>query len=1748
VGRAVVTSPARPGTGQLTFRVLGPLEVADDGRTVVVGGPKERQVLALLLANAPATVTIDVLTESLWAGRPPRSAERTVHAYIARLRKALEPGRGKGAPSSVLRTDGRGYRLDVDADRFDAARFEALARRGNEQLRTGDEEAAATLSRALDQWRGDAYAEFADVEPCAREGRRLTEIRLGAIEDRVDAELANGVRPDLVAEIERFLADHPFRERLWGQLMVALYRSGRQRDALDAYQRARSVLVDELGIEPGPELRRLEAQVLDQDPALDAPRAEPDTAHGRLPLALEAVGPAFIGRSTELDWLRSGWETATRGEGRFVSLLGPEGIGKTRLVAELARQVQALGAIVLYARCDHAHRGPRALLDQALRSGGSSLGRLDDAGAPVDELAGGFARFLATWSMGRPSLVVLDDLHLADTATLEVVADLAGWCSTQALLVVGAFRSDSGAAAGRTRDDAGDGSTQLSLSGLDRQAVGEICRLYREDGWTADDVDRLHELTGGVPLVIHEQASEWARQRTARQVSDASGRAAGARARLVRSRAEVADGVEGITRLLEQRRSQLAGRAAPAVGVDDASVLCPYKGLARFDVDDASLFFGRERLVAELVARLTASRVVAVVGPSGSGKSSLVRAGVLPALADGIATNTDRWRTIAMCPGARPSSELTTQLRLAGRSGGDERLLVFVDQFEELFTHCDREPDRTEFVQRLTGLLDDPSAALVLAVRADQLGACAAYPSLTELLTGNDVLVGPMTESELRRAIEAPAAQAGLDVEPGLVEAIVDDVAGRSGALPLLSTALAETWQRRQGRTLTLAGYQAAGGVDGAVARMAEDGYLDLGPGPQLAARRLLLRLCDASDDGVLDLRRRLPIDDVAPPDDDDARRALDLLVDRRLLTIDRDTVEIAHEALMREWPRLRGWFEDDVEGRRIHRRLGDAARSWTDSGQDRSELYRGTRLDGAVEWAATHDADLAPTERRFLDASRAEADREVEEVRRRVREKTRTNRRLGGLLAGVAVFLVLAIVAGLVAMRQRDRAERETREATARELAGESTLALDVDPELSMLLALEGIRTTRSAGEPARPEAVGALQEAVQASRLELRVDGAAWTLDASDDGEQIITGGVEPGEAVIWDAGTGERLRTLSGPLDVVEGVVLSPDASRAAVSYNAPDEDGPIPGVVVFDTATGAELSRLMGPAALYSLPSFSPDGRSVVATGRAVTVWDVATAAERFVIEPAEGAQHAIYHPDAASLIVAEPLAERVGFYSAEDGRELDALPTPGFAPEYAALDPTGDRLALSSNGSRSVQVWDLDTRALLLSFPVADTFSVDWSPDGERLAVGGGNQGPVQIVDAASGENLMVLRGHIGGSSNLAYLGDGDRLASVADDLRVWDVTPDGSPDLEAIAPQTGIPGLFQISPDGSDVLASMREGGAEFLDAHTGEPLRPPITDLMVGPFFAAASPDWQLLAVTRNDGRGQVLDMETLEPAMDIPACASPRSFSHDGSRALLDARLLCTDPFGDPPYFEPPPGADLALRLVDVASSEEVLDLSAAPEARDDPMAERSSWGGSFTPDGRYLALMIATEWVVEIHDLETGEFLTSVAPAPGQGVLSVKFDPQGRWLAGSNTGGRAWVLEMEAVVDGTSGEDAIVFDKIVHDGSSRVALNDDGVLATAGNGDGLVRLWDIESGALLTEFRTDRIDAAPVGSPWVEFSPDGEYLLYADAGGILRKYLLDTDDLVELAEQRLTRGFTAAECDRYLIPDRCEELDLA
>jgi DNA-binding SARP family transcriptional activator/energy-coupling factor transporter ATP-binding protein EcfA2 len=539
------------------------LEVRDGSRTLDVPGRQERALLALLLTAPGRVFSVFAIVAGLWADDPPAGAEKTVQSYVSRLRRALGNG------GSLVLTRSPGYVVAVDPDCVDAERFKTLAAAGRRDVGAGrPEEAASKLRDALALWRGEAYAEF-DAPFAVAERTALEESRLAAVEDRIAADLAMGAGPELVAELEALVGRHPWRERLWAQLMTALYRSGRQGDALGAFQRARTSLVDELGVEPGPQLRAVEAQVLAHDARLLAvAKMQP-----LLPPGLTMVGPTFVGRQAELTRLLAAYDRAVAGSVERILLTGPHGIGKTRLLAELAREVQARGGIV------------RTVISEVWR---------DDAGVAV--------------------VILLDDLHKKSAAELTgVMKRFVG--ARPPLLVIGScvrdgLTADQIAAMSRMFHD------RIPLPPLQARDIGEVVGLYVPSEAVEDGVAAV-AAAGGVPLQVHAAASRYAEALAAAQVEEAAAGISGPRQHLSSSQERVADGV------LDLQRIRLVRAAHVPV---DVQVVCPYKGLAFFDVDDAPYFFGRERLIAQLAARLVDARLLAVIGASGSGKSSVVRA------------------------------------------------------------------------------------------------------------------------------------------------------------------------------------------------------------------------------------------------------------------------------------------------------------------------------------------------------------------------------------------------------------------------------------------------------------------------------------------------------------------------------------------------------------------------------------------------------------------------------------------------------------------------------------------------------------------------------------------------------------------------------------------------------------------------------------------------------------------------------------------------------------------------------------------------------------------------------------------------------------------------------------------------------------------------------------------------------------------------------------------------------------------
>ena len=539
----------------MQFRVLGPLEVVDGQRRVELGRPKQRAVLAVLLVHANQVVPLDRLIEELWGEEQPAQASASLQAYVSHLRRALEPGRPVRTPPRVLVTQPPGYRLVVAPEDLDAARFVALAEQGQRLLDGGQPgPAAQVLREALGLWRGPALADVADEPFAQSERQRLDELRLAALEDRLAAELALGRYAGAAAELAELVGLHPFRERLHGLLMLALYRAGRQAEALRTFQAARHTLREELGIDPSPWLRQLEADILRQAPALDWTAPAPAQAGPPLPVETAEAATAaaasvptpgehvLVGREAQLATVGAAVRAGAAGRGRVVLVAGEPGIGKSCLAEEVARQAAAEGVGVAWGRCYEEEGAPafwpwvqvvRQLLAQVpagalgglLERSGPELGQLlpelkEQTAAveppPVVELAAARFRFyqavsglLGRLSQDRPLLVVVDDLHWADAGSLGLLAFLASELRQARLTVLGIYRDVDLAAGEPLAETLGVLAREpvverVTLGGLGEAEVASIIAAVIGTRAAERLVQAVHDRTDGNPFFVSE--------------------------------------------------------------------------------------------------------------------------------------------------------------------------------------------------------------------------------------------------------------------------------------------------------------------------------------------------------------------------------------------------------------------------------------------------------------------------------------------------------------------------------------------------------------------------------------------------------------------------------------------------------------------------------------------------------------------------------------------------------------------------------------------------------------------------------------------------------------------------------------------------------------------------------------------------------------------------------------------------------------------------------------------------------------------------------------------------------------------------------------------------------------------------------------------------------------------------------------------------------------------------------------------
>jgi DNA-binding SARP family transcriptional activator/Tol biopolymer transport system component len=1266
------------------FRILGPLEVDVGGDTIPLGGPKQRAVLAHLVLRANQLVPAETLIDQIWPEEPPEKVRNVIQTYVSHLRKALGHDR--------IESHGPGYRLRLDPAELDAVRFDALMRDAKKSLPVDPNVAVATLEDALALWRGPALADLADQSSLLAEAARLDELRLEAQETRIEGLLAAGIQAQAIGELEALIARHPWRESLWGLLMLAFYREGRQAEALRSYQRVREILADELGIDPSPELVRLHQRVLKQDPGLDL-RGEPLRGY-RLLEKIDAGPRGAVFRAlqprVERDVAVKIFHEAIAADPEFVRRFDAD-----------AQAVAALEHPHIAPIYDYWREPSRAYVVSRYLRGGS-LRAIEERGEPLD-------RERALRAVEQISLALTfahrQGLAHGNVGPSNIVFDPEGNA------YLGDFQIGSSPAPDAAEDV--------------RELARLASRLLPTETAFAELAQRVEVATDAPPADAWAQACRTALEPTAIVAP----------------------------RRIEERN--------------------PYKGLRPFTEADARDFFGREGLIRRLVARLgeaePGSRFLAVVGASGSGKSSVVRAGLVPAIRDGALGRPEDPFVAEMFPGEHPIDELEAALlRIAvhpvprlrerldsGSRGllevvdlvapGEAEVVVVVDQFEEAFTLTTDERERELFLESLRVAAADPESRLrvIVTLRADFYDRPLVYPRFGELLAEGTEAVPPLTPDELERAIRGPAERIGVRPEPGLLADMIADVAHQPGALPLLQYALTELFEHRDEDRLTLAAYRQIGGIAGALSARADRIYESTEPHGRRATKQVFLRLV-ALGEGRQDTRRRVPRGelDALDVDQEAIERAVNTFAGHRLLTFDREpstrepTVEIAHEALLSAWERLRTWIDDAREDLRQERGLARAAAEWRGSGGDPSFLLRGARLEQLESWAATTDLAIGRPERAYLKASVDQHDREQEEEEQRrereVRIERRSARRLRGL---VAVFAAAALLAGtltVVATNQRSRAEREAGVARARELAAAAV-------------------STGRLGS------------------LAYGVDGDIYVAEWDGSNPVRIADGRPPKECVLgWP---GEYWG---------EGPIWSPDGRYLA--YRHTNCDGPEDAWrhVVISDPQGNVIAEFPGDG--WDI-SWSPDSTRVAVWAtvfEAIGVFGVDGERQALLTMPPgwrpAGDHDPVWLPDGKSLVLQ-------GVVIPIDGSTPYKLPSARGTPS-----PDGSHVAHASRKSLVIAGVDGSNPQVVFDDGV---WNPVWSPTGDRIAFttwkrGSGGVNHLRVLDAATG--TVTLLAEAGGSDQLEVIDfspESDRILFARMEGRIgagslWSVNADGS--------------------------------------------------------------------------------------------------------------------------------------------------------------------------------------------------------------------------------------------------------------------------------------------------------------------------------------------------------------------------------
>ncbi|MFH1085637.1 MAG: adenylate/guanylate cyclase domain-containing protein [Chloroflexota bacterium] len=1118
-------------------------------------------------------------------------------------------------------------------------------------------------------------------------------------------------------------------------------------------------------------------------------------------------------------------------------------------------------------------------------------------------------------------------------------------------------------------------------------------------------------------------------------------------------------------------------------------------------------------------------------------------AGLLPLLEPGL-SETDRLtetRKLAERLARKEVSLAHVIERIREKAPEAGQILLVVYQFEELYTLCPDAETQQAFIDELLAAAlagqgrRTPLCAILLTLRADFMGQALAYRPFADALQEGSVLMGPMTRGELRAAIEKPAEMQGAAFEAGLVERILDDVGEKPGNLPLLEFTLTLLWERQTDGWLTHTHYEAMGSVEGALATYADQVYAELGAGEQERTRRALVQLVRPGE-GTEDTRRVATREELG----EDKWHLVQHLADRRLVVTGRDaagdeTAEVVHEALIQRWGRFREWMDADRAFRAWQERLRGSLRGWQESGRDEGALLSGGPLLVAENWLAERGGDLSKAEAEYIREGQA-----LQGRRQRERERRR-QRTVLALAAGLVVLAALGAVAFIASQRanrsaataraeadtratavvaarteansrataeamagqEREVAQAQARLATSREVAAAAVNSLQVDPERSVLLALQALSTADTL--EARNALRQALPELHSVHTIAAHGPGGSPGVAFSPDGARLASVGLD-GTAKVWDAATGELVLTLSGQPDRMGmDIAFSPDGRLLAAPWASQ--------VLVWDAASGERLLGLPGQAVggQTNRIEFSPDGtRLAVANmdGRP-KVWDMSAPLDasltggRELFKLAGHAEHCeaiAFSPDGARLATGD-ITGIVKLWDAATGQERLTLQHGGNV-HGLAFSPDGRRLAAAGEDGRLL-VWDSDTQQLLLSLPGrSGIYDVTYTPDGQRL-VSVHHDGATSIWDAVTGQPLLTLAGHLSTVVGVAASPDNIHIATSGYDstVRLWDTRP-GRELLTVVAHAS--PALdIAYSPDGSLLATAGADGNAKVWDPASGLLAHTLFPGADTSGFCGVAfSPDGRRVAAGGADGTVLVGDAATGQVELTLLGHANmvfKLAFSPDGRR-------LATGSW------------DLTAKVWDLATGEEIVTFA---KHSDLVMGLTFSLDGQrvFTGGDRY-----AREW-----DAATGQELRAYY-GDGLDVYDLALSPDGGRLAMGRQDGSVtvWDLASSDKLLQLSGHNGLI---------ARLAFSPDGARLATGSFDKLAKVWDAQTGQeLMTLYgNTGNVFG-------VSFSPDGRHVATAGGDGTMRIYTLDMDELTDLARSRLQRSLTTAECRQYLHLEGC------